>query len=123
MYGILFTSALTHNCLVTSLKLILQVNTGVSTSLPWLMVGPPCWVELLPLASLIQVCNSNEKSYVAWHWHIIGSSLILLSPKAFKTYQDLTGAVLDHTTGLYTFTSDQFQKLKNLTVTIANVCI
>ncbi|KAJ7509624.1 acid protease [Mycena galericulata] len=43
-----------------------------------------------------------------------GTTLILLATDAFNQYQQVTGSVLDSTTGLLTITSDQFAALSNL---------
>jgi cathepsin E len=49
--------------------------------------------------------------------------MVLLATKAFKTYQNATGAIHDEVTNLYTITVDQFHQLQNLTFTISDVCI
>ncbi|KAF9228380.1 acid protease [Gyrodon lividus] len=50
-----------------------------------------------------------------------GTTLILLASDAFNTYQSLTGAIMDETTGLLTITASQYAKLKTLTFNIGGV--
>ena len=55
-------------------------------------------------------------------WHFIGTTQVRLSSEAFKAYIAATGAVLDDS-GSYIISSDQFNKMQNLTFTISGVCI
>jgi cathepsin E len=50
-------------------------------------------------------------------------TLVLVATNAFKLYQNATGGVPDHNTGLLTITSDQFNALQDLSFTISGVCI
>lgn len=41
----------------------------------------------------------------------MGTTLLLIATDAFQAYQQATGATLDNTTGLLTFTKSQYEKL------------
>ncbi|KAH9979938.1 acid protease [Lactifluus volemus] len=50
-----------------------------------------------------------------------GTTLILIATDAFQTYQQITGATLDQTTGLLTITASQFENLQSLFFNIGGI--
>jgi hypothetical protein len=43
-----------------------------------------------------------------------GTTLVLIATDAFQSYQKITGATMDNTTGLLTLSEDQFNNLQSL---------
>ena len=65
----------------------------------------------------------KKKTYADWHWHLIGTTLVLIATDAFERYQKATGGVFDQDTHFLKITSAQYENLKSIFIHVKGVCV